>query len=60
MAMMSMAECCHTNDIDYKPESTDSQQFFESVHFAAFCKPLDGFIDDLDADEPGMCKCLHP
>ena len=58
MAMMSMAECCHSNDIDYKPESTDGQQFFESVHLAAFGKPLDSFIDNFNADEPGLCKSL--
>ena len=59
MPMMSMAECCHANDIDYKSESTDSQQFFEPMHLTAFGEPLDGFIDNFNADEPRTCKTLH-
>ena len=59
MAMMSMAECCHANDVDYKPKSADSQQFFESVRLAAFCEPLNSFIDNLNADEPRKCETAY-
>ena len=68
MSMVCVAKCQNTNYVDEKTHDADSHEFVQSLNVGAFRQTLDGFIYDLNTDQPRSMSvgndlnvrcCLH-
>lgn len=51
VTMMSVAECCETNNVDEKSERANQQELIQAAQFVAFVQSVSCVEDDFNADK---------